>query len=255
MNNQSLILLAIGLFVGLIVTTAAIDQYLFNEHPPSEVSGLLWRAKPVRMLVRLVNTPPRALSVRYLDPPSLRDELFTVDNDLLAHYLPKEDLVVVKRWVGVPLAAIGLASLDLTQLERDWKGGKVIVRILQSAPSFSTDLSSTPLYLSETLSGRTTTGPYPLCLGAADPMIASFSEVSGSTTIRSEHILEVRDGKSRALIRMIWLDSDTYFVKKVVYFADEKRTKTINVQRLEIDQGLTADDVLRLPTGALIIRG
>jgi len=86
-------------------------------------------------------------------------------------------------------------------------------------------------------------------------MIASFSEVSGSTTIRSEHILEVRDGKSRALIRMIWLDSDTYFVKKVVYFADEKRTKTINVQRLEIDQGLTADDVLRLPTGALIIRG
>jgi len=73
------------------------------------------------MLVRLVNTPPRALSVRYLDPPSLRDELFTVDNDLLTHYLPKEDLVVVKRWVGVPLAAIGLASLDLTQLERDWK--------------------------------------------------------------------------------------------------------------------------------------
>jgi len=281
MNNQSLILLALGLFVGLIVTTAAIDQYLFSKHPPSEVSGLLWRAKtafahvkdleavlevtesgsetePIRMLVRLVNSPPQALSVRYLDPPSLRDELFTVDNDLLSHYLPKEDLIVMKRWVGVPLAAIGLASLDPAQLEKDWKAGKVIVRILQSAPSFSTDLSSTPLSVSETLSGQMAANPYPLCLGAVDPMFTSFAEVSGSTgstPIRTEHILEVRDRKSGALTRMIWLDSDTYFVKKIVFFADEKRTKTINVQRLEIDRGLTADDVLRLPTGALIIRG
>jgi len=281
MNNQSLILLAIGLFVGLIVTTAAIDQYLFNEHPPSEVSGLLWRAKtafahvkdleavlevsesesetePIRMLIRLVNTPPQALSVRYLDPPSLRDELFTVDNDLLSHYLPKDDLIVVKRWVGVPLAAIGLASLDLKQLEKEWKAGKVIVRVLQSAPSFSSGLTSTPISLEETLSGANRAAPYPLCLESVAPMAKSFAEVSwtsGTRSLGAEHILEVRDGKSGALTRMIWLDSDTYFVKKVVFFADEKRAKTVTVQRLEIDQGLTVDDVLRLPTGALIIRG
>ncbi len=274
-------LLAIGLFVGLIVTIAAVDQYLFDKHPPSEVSGLLWRAKtafahvkdleavlevtesenetePIRMLVRLVNSPPQALSVRYLDPPSMKDELFTIDNDLLSHYLPNEDLIVVKRWVGVPLSAIGLASLDLAQLEKDWKAGKVIVRILQSAPSFSGVITSPSLSLEETISGTDRTLPYPLCLESVDPIARSFAEVdraSGSGPLGGEYILEVRDGRRGELTRMIWLDSETYFVKKVVFFSGEKRTKTITVQRLEIDQGLTADEVLRLPTGAPIIRG
>ena len=278
MNSQSLILLAIGLFVGLIVTAAAIDQYLFNEHPPSEVSGLLWRAKtafahikdleavlevsesrgetePIRMLVRLVNSPPQALSIRYLDPPSLQDELFTVDNDLLSHYIPEEDLIVVKRWVGIPLAAIGLSILDPGQLEREWKAGKVTVRILQSVPSFSTTLSSTPLCLSETLSGEPLTIPYSFCLDTASPAWMSFAELSGTSPIRAEYILEVRDAKTGELTRMIWIDRDTYFVKKVVFFSGDKRTKTITVQRIEVDQGLTAEEVLRLPTGALIIRG
>ncbi len=278
MNSQSLILLAIGLFVGLIVTAAAIDQYLFNEHPPSEVSGLLWRAKtafahikdleavlevsesrgetePIRMLVRLVNSPPQALSIRYLDPPSLQDELFTVDNDLLSHYIPEEDLIVVKRWVGIPLAAIGLSILDPAQLEKEWKTGKVTVRILQSVPSFSTTLSSTPLCLSETLSGEPLTIPYSFCLDTSGPAWMSFAELSGTSPIRTEYILEVRDAKTGELTRMIWIDRDTYFVKKVVFFSGDMRTKTITVQRIEVDQGLTAEEVLRLPTGALIIRG
>jgi len=282
MNNQSLILLAIGLFVGLIVTTAAIDQYLFNEHPPSQVKGLLWRAKtafahvkdleavlevseseggsePIRMLVRLVNTPPQVLSVRYLDPPELRDELFTVENDLLSHYLPKDDLIVVKRWVGVPLAAIGLASLDIKQLEKDWKAGRVTVQILQSPPSFSSELTATSISLDETLSGEKEGPFYPLHPESLAPLAESFAEVDRSGrragSLGAEHILEVRDGKSGDLTRMIWIDSDNYFVKKVVFFADEKRTKTITVQRLEIDQGLTPDEVLRLPAGAIVIRG
>ena len=45
MNNQSLILLAIGVFVALIVTVAAVDQYLLDEHPPTEVDGLISRIK------------------------------------------------------------------------------------------------------------------------------------------------------------------------------------------------------------------
>lgn len=102
MNNQNLILLGIGLFVGLIVTIAAVDQYLLSEHDPMEPDGLIWRVRTtfsrikdleavleviesgdedrtVRMLVRLLRGPEPALSVRYLSPDIVRDELFTVD--------------------------------------------------------------------------------------------------------------------------------------------------------------------------------
>ena len=43
MNNQTLLLLTLGLFMGLIVTVAAVNQYLLDKHPPTEVDGLLWR--------------------------------------------------------------------------------------------------------------------------------------------------------------------------------------------------------------------
>jgi hypothetical protein len=45
MAAQNYILLAVGLFVALIVTVAAVDHFLLDEHPTTEVSGLIWRVE------------------------------------------------------------------------------------------------------------------------------------------------------------------------------------------------------------------
>jgi hypothetical protein len=45
MNNQTLILIGVGLFVGLVVTIAAVEHYLLSEHDPLEPSGLIWRVE------------------------------------------------------------------------------------------------------------------------------------------------------------------------------------------------------------------
>jgi len=282
MNSQSVTLIALGVFVSLIVAVAAIDHYLFEEHPPSEVGGLLWRVTnaisrvndleavvevtessqtPIRMRVRLINQPLPALSVRYLDPPELEGQIYTVENDLLSHALPDEGIIVVKRWVGLPLAAVGLASLDLSQIEAAWEAGKLQLQVLQSVPAFSADAFSTSVALSGTLTESF--HPLPLSFCPDIPRseesylsLAAPAEGAVPGTLRGEYILEVRDAASGRLTRMIWIDRETYFVHKVVFFSDEgQRDKTIELQQLMIDQGLTAEDVLTLPRGLDTLRG
>jgi len=283
MNNQSIALLAIGVFVSLIIAVAAIDQYLFDEHPPSEVDGLIWRVEnafsritdleavvevmesdasltPVRMLVRLLNRPLPTLSVRYLDPSSFEGQIFTVENDLLSHYVPEEGLIVVKRWVGLPLAAVGLASLDVTQLRDDWSAGRVRLEVLQNVPGFAGDLLSPPVTLETTLTDSSTPVLLSLCpsLCPPEPAELSLSLAAGATienAIRGEFILEVRDAETGELARMVWINRETYFVQKVVFFSDGRRDKTIQLQRITVDQGLTAEDILTLPRGLETLRG
>ena len=276
MNNQSLILIAIGSFVALIVGVAAIDEYLLTEHPASEVSGLIWRVESafsrvrdleagleltqngdpdtvVRANLRMVNGVPPVLSIRYRYPASLENEIIVVQNDQLAHYRPQEGLIVVKRWDGVPLSAVGLASLDISHLRRDWEAGRIEINLLPNVPGFSSDLFSTILLLSETISGQVCILPDSFCptdVGSAAGDGLGFSEVADSaiaSLIPGSYILEVRDAKSGELSRMIWIDRDTYFVQKVVFFAGGQRTSTLEVQWSETDQGLTADEILTLP--------
>lgn len=283
MNNQSIILLAIGVFVSLIVAVAAIDHYLFEEHPPAEVDGLIWRVEnafsriedleavvevtenspsrpSVRMVVRLLNRPLAALSVRYLDPAGLEGQVFTVENDLLTHYTPSEGLAVVKRWVGVPLAAVGLASLDLAQLREDWTAGRLTLQVLQSVPAFTADAFSTAVTLRGTLTADDCSVLPSFSRGVCDDsepeLDASFiGDATVESSIRGEYILEARDAKSGKLARMIWIDRESYLVQKVVFFSDGQREKTVQIQRISVDQGLTEEDVLTLPRGVEILRG
>jgi len=276
MNNQTLILAAIGLFVALIVGVAAIDEYLLTEHPTSEVDGLIWRVESafsrlrdleasleltqignpdslIRANLRMVNGVPPVLSIRYRYPASLENEIIVVQNDQLAHYRPQEGLIVVKRWDGVPLSAVGLASLDISHLRRDWEAGKVEIKLLPNVPGFASDLFSTTLLLSETVSGRVCIPPNSFCptdVGATVADGLGFSKVVDSaiaSLIPGGYILEVRDARSGELSRMIWIDRDTYLVQKVVFFAGGHRSSTIEVQWSETDQGLTADEILTLP--------
>lgn len=282
MNNQNLILLGIGLFVGLMVVVTTVEQYLFNEHDPREPAGLLWRSKTafsrikdleivlevvedttedqiVRMLVRLINGPNPVLSVRYLDPATVRDELFTVDRDLLSHYLPQENLIVVKRWIGLPLAAVGLASFDLSQLEREWRAGKVRLRVVQNITGFSGDMFPSLIVLSKTISGCPLVPSFSLCLNTQEedpflPGIAELEEGLLGGPIQGGYILEVTS-QNGELLRMIWIDRESYLVRKVVLFENGKRATSLRVERLALDQGLIAEEILALPRGVEVIRG
>lgn len=283
MNNQNLILLGIGLFVSLIVTIAAVDQYLLSEHDPMEPDGLIWRVRTtfsrikdleavleviesgdedrtVRMLVRLLRGPEPALSVRYLSPDIVRDELFTVDRDLLSHYLPQENLVVIKRWIGLPLADVGVASFNLTQLEKEWKAGMVRLRVVRDISGFGADLFPSPILLKETLSGYPRSEPFSIWLGTQKetpslPGFAGFEGTLSGGSIQGGYILEVTDARSGELSRMIWIDRESFMVKKIVFFAEGRRTTSIRVQRITLDQGLTAEEILALPHGVEVIRG
>ncbi len=283
MNNQNLVLFGIGVFVGLMLVVATVDQYLLNEHDPREPEGLLWRSKTAfsrikdleivlevvdaeaedrifRMLVRLLNGPDPVMSVRYLDPVAMRDELFTVNRDLLSHYLPQENLIVIKRWIGLPLAAVGLASLNLSQVEKDWRAGKVRLRVIQDISGFSADLFQTSIVPSETISGCLLHPLSSICLDTQEEDqflrgFAEFEEGSLGGSIQGGYILEVTHVRSGELLRMIWIDRESYLVRKIVFFANGKRATSLRVERITLDQGLTAEGILALPRGVEIIRG
>jgi len=311
MNNQSLILLAIGAFVALIVAVVAVDQYQLDEHPPTEVGGLIWRvenafshiqdleatlqvtdesqlAENVRMKVRYVKGPPPVLSMRYVPPQeanessfisSVRDETFTINHDQLFHYIPSEDIIVSKRWPGVPLVMIGLALFDMSQIRSEWLAGNTEIKIIQDISGFSGIAFSTPLSISESFShtpapftpfseqSLPTPQFYALCfsfcpdiqIGEAQPsstelMQSQFTESGNS--IPGSYILEVRDAESRDLLRMIWIDDETYLIQKVVMFKNGQRSATLLVQLITIDQGLTEAEVITPPQpGVENIRG
>ena len=186
--------------------------------------------------------------------------MFTVENDLLSHVLPGENLIVVKRWVGLPLAAVGLAGLDLSQLKNEWNAGQLELQVLQNVPAFSSDAFSTSLTLAGTLTDSSPEILSSFCPSLCEPEASrlSFTSTAGSAienAIRGEYILEARDAWTGELTRMIWIDRETYFVQKVVFFSDGQRDKTIQLQQIKTDQGLTAEDILTLPRDLELLRG
>ena len=284
MSGQSLVLLAVGLFASLVVTVAAVDRYLLDEHPPSEIAGLLWRVEnalgraqdmeislasteygdnpeTVRMVVRVLVGPVPALSVHYTEPESMRDQIVTIENDLLSHYLPEADLLVVKRWTGVPLAAVGLAGLDVSRLRTQWQQGTVTVQILDTMASFDSGALATSFAFAGTLTSTSldqgtslSATPSP----AFDPDLSGFASapsISLSDPLYGSYIMEVRDAESGRLTRTLWVDRRTFLVQKVVFFEDDRRVRTLEIERLLLNQGLTADEILVLPRAASTIRG
>jgi hypothetical protein len=261
MNGQSLVLLAVGLFTSLVVTVAAVNHYMLSEHPASIASGLLWRVEnavsnvqdlqadltstqfaadgasepSVRMAVRVLVSPVPTLSIEYSAPESLRGQIVTAENDLLSHYLPNDAVVVVRRWAGIPLAAVGLASLDVSGLRTKLQQGTVTARVLDETASLSAATLSTTLGVTSTLTGT--------------------SSVSSSDPLSGSYLIEVRDAQSNDLTEALWIDRRTYFIQKIVYYEDGRRVREIKVEGTAIDQGLTTDDVLILPRGVTTIRG
>ncbi len=283
MSSQNIVLLGLGIFVGLIVGVVAVDQYLLDEHDPMEPAGLIWRVQtalsrvkdleavleirdesekgdPVRVLTRFLIGKEGGLSIRYLNPEQMRGELFTVERDLLSHYIPQENLIVAKRWVGFPLAALGLASFDLTQLEKDWQAGKVELEVTPEICAFRTDIFLSTLSLPETIATHTYSLAFSFCPGVECyrlnplPGVANVGSKIAGSSIQGGYILKVRDQTTGRLLRMIYIDRENFLVKKVVFFVDGQRTRSIYVQRIAVNQGLSPEEIHTLPHGATTVR-
>ncbi len=93
--------------------------------------------------------------------------------------------------------------------------------------------------------------------GAAGLVNKSFALVDerGLSSIQGGFILEASDARTGELVRMVWIDPETFLVRKVVTFADGKRKTSIEVERLNLNQGLTPEEILALPRGVEVIHG
>ena len=289
MNSQNLILLGIGLFISLVITVVAVEQYYLGQNNPMEPGGLIWRVKTsferikdletvvevrqsgeedrtISMRVWYINGPDPTLRVRYLSPDNVKDEVYTVDRDLLSHYLPQENVTVIKRWVRFPLSALGVANFDIRQLEDEWKKGKVTLQVSQNIPHFDTTLFPCGIGLEEGFAAQQSQeGLSQFCPGiderTEDPehdLEVGFSGITDDpleTTIPGGFILKAYDAKTGLLTRMLWIDRETYLIKQIVIFVDGKRTTSIYAPHILIDQGLTPEELLILPRTAETIRG
>lgn len=319
MNNQSLILLTVGVFVALIVTVATFDQIWLRENPPTEVEGLLERMEKaferiqdleatlkvtnesqpseyLRMTLRYVKGPPEALSMRYLPLMDAREdlfiteargEIFTVKNNQLFHYIPRENAIVSKRWPGVPLVTVGLGVFDTSQLKSEWLEGNTEIKILQNISGFSGIPFMTSLSVLDSFSTTSavpfahfsvqevaSSQSYTLCFSFCPNIQVEEPQVSlglaqslfaeSESSLSGNHVIEVRDSHTKDLLRMIWIDRETYLIQKVVTFKNGQRSATLFVELVAINQGLTeaeviaptTDDNIPLPqTGVENIRG
>ncbi len=288
MNSQNLILLGIGLFISLVITVVAVEQYYLGQNNPMEPGGLIWRVKTsferikdletvievresgeddrtISMRVWYINGPEPTLRVRYLSPNDVKDEVYTVDRDLLSHYLPQENVTVIKRWVGFPLSILGVASFDIKQLEDDWKKGKVTLQVTQNIPHFDMTLFPCGIGLKEGFAAQQPQEDLSLFCpritgrieGSEHDLEVGFSGITDDpleTTIPGGYILKVYDAKTGLLTRMLWIDRETYLIKQIVILIDGKRTTSIHAPHILIDQGLTPEELLVLPRTAEIIR-
>ncbi|MCK4356820.1 hypothetical protein KAW44_07045, partial [Candidatus Bipolaricaulota bacterium] len=196
----------------------------------------------------------------------VKDEVYTVDRDLLSHYLPQENVTVIKRWVRFPLSALGVANFDIRQLEDEWKKGKVTLQVSQNIPHFDTTLFPCGIGLEEGFAAQQSQEDLSqFCPvtderteGAEHDLEVGFSGITDDpleTTIPGGYILKVYDAKTGLLTRMLWIDRETYLIKQIVIFVDGKRTTSIYAPHILIDQGLTPEELLILPRTAETIRG
>lgn len=280
MTGQNYVLLALGLFAALVVTVAGVERYLLDEHPPDEVGGLLWRvanastkirdlemlvssaedgSATVRMQVRVLGGPIPVLSVEYLEPSELRGQLYTVQRDLLSLYLPATELTVVRRWMGVPLAAVGLAALDVSQLESEWKRGRLALQVVSESPSAPLTLTSSALATSYTVAESAgwsvAVADLSLETAVSAPSFAGPVHVEWALRLPANYLLEVRNPVSLELERTIWINSTTFLVRRVVFFEGGVRRRTVDVEEVRVNGGLTSQDVLMIPRGGPVLRG
>ena len=257
-----------------VIVDQAIRDKLLNFTEPLELCD-----ESGNVLARLLPAIDRE-QYEGLEPGICKDELRRRRQSKVRTYTTAEvldhleNLVVIKRWVGVPLAAVGLGPLDLSGLKEDWDAGRVRIEVVQDVPGFAQDLFPTPLALdasfaridddvtfSSSFSSVACPITFSFCPGEESdgPYATSREQIASlgpTASIEGSYILEVRSTRSDELVRMIWVDRDTFLIRKVVAFEDGQRSTTLLVERIDLDQGLTEEEIITLPTrGVETIRG
>lgn len=283
MNSQNLILLGIGIFVSLIVAAVALDQAFLAKNDPMDPGGLLARTEvafdrvqdleivlnvvsageesnPLQMRIWYINGPDPAARILYLAPSQLKGQVYTVDRDLLSHYIPQQNMTIIKRWAGFPLTDLGLSSFDLRGIKEQWKQGKVTLRVSQNIPRFDMHIFPCDLLITETIAGSVQWRPFSIAIGETKtcrllPSISGVSSDAALSPIPGGFILRVYNKATGQITKMISIDRETFLVRQVVIFANEKRTTTIYASQMILNQELNRDEILVLPRGTTIIRG
>jgi len=272
MNSQNVILIALGIFVSVLVGLTAYTDYIEREHDPMDPGGLVWRTTaalagiqdldtrfeitddttdtaPIQLIVRYVAGVDPALYVQYVAPEAFDGEIFTVDGDLLSHYIPREDTLVVQRWSNLPVADTALVALDLRGLITMQEQGHVDLRVLRDTSSGISKAFDLEIPVSETISGTGAIPPFTSFGLPATPAqgIALMDDALSGIAIPGGYILEVTDRATGELSQMIWIDEQTFLITKILQFEEGVLTTTIRLQRPTINSGLTREEVLSIP--------
>ncbi len=278
MNSQNAILFALGIFLSVLVGLTTYSDYIEREHDPMDPGGLVWRTTaalagiqdldtrfeitdnraetaPIQLIIRYVAGLNPALYVQYVAPEAFDGEIFTVDGDLLSHYIPREDTLVIQRWADLQVADVALVALDLRGLITLQERGDVDLRVLRDTSSGIDDTFDFNIPVSGTISG-TNVVPVSTAFGLpAVPArgIAKVNDALLGIAVPGGYILEVTDRASGELSQMIWIDEQTFLVTKILQFDQGMLTTTIRLQRPTINSGLSREEILNVPRAGTIL--
>ncbi|MBN1859303.1 hypothetical protein JW848_08880 [Candidatus Bipolaricaulota bacterium] len=279
MNSQNVILIALGIFLSVLVGLTAYSDYIEREHDPMDPGGLVWRTTaalagiqdldtrfeitdnasettPIQLIVRYVAGVDPALYVQYVAPEVFDGEIFTVDGDLLSHYIPREDTLVIQRWTDLPVANAALVALDLRGLMTSQQQGNVDLRVLRDTSSGIDNTFDLDVPVSGTISGTAALPAFTAFGLPAIPArgIAMMNNALSGIAIPGGYILEVTDRASGELSQMIWIDDQTFLITKILQFDQGMLTTTIRLQRPIINSGLTREEILNIPRAGTTLR-
>jgi hypothetical protein len=221
-------------------------------------------ATPVQILMRYLNDGQPALSLRYPvgDQDLTNDELLVVDGGRLSHFLPDQNTTITR----FGLSRLGLAQIALAGFRLDTVGGTALdapsraLSVEQDVSGLPPDLFAPAPPVPTTIAGEPT-GRGGLCLdgsrcaNASGWSFVTVSDPMSQGPIQGGYVLKVTDAQDGSLQAMIWVDRDDFTVRKTVLFVDGRRAYSMRVLRLELNPGLTRDDVIALPRGAMEIEG
>jgi hypothetical protein len=220
-------------------------------------------ASPVQILVRYINDGQPAVSLRFPveDGDTTNDELLVVDGGRLSHFLPEENTTITRFGLArLSLVQLALSMFRLGDVDAVCREESVELSVEQDMAGPPADLFAPALRLQTSLSGEPT-GNGGLCLdplrcaASTDWSYVALEDPMVQSPIQGGYVLKVADEDSGTLRAMIWIDQNDYTVRKTVYYVDGQRAYSQRVLRIELNPGLTREDVVALPRGAMEIEG
>lgn len=203
----------------------------------------------------------KILRLEFLDPPEMRDQVYTFDGHILSQYIPVKKAIIVQEITEQHSLYPLLESLNLDLEE-------IVARLQQEGFSLALSQQITSLALqleldlgitvAELAAGRSPS-PSPLSLSLREPAGAEDFPLALKVSAwqLGDYLLEASSLSSEELI---WIDPVSLIPRRI-----EVRTREVEGKKKEgiwiylmseaqLNRGLTAIELLALPKDAQIIR-